>query len=216
MSPGEIQTNFTYVFTAIRNNYLKRDVLVNKMSSFFQNNKTLVHIGSEVIIFGIAMFVIYRKTSHLTQKMNELENKVKELESIVVEQNKKINEIVAKQRSPPYTQQMHNTSQFQGFQPHQITPFPSRPVHVNSFPVQHEIQLNSQDYQNTITVQQQPKKVHFDDEDNKQKVDLRQPIVRETVSIVPSQNKSTLEIVEEESDELDRILAEELEELKKN
>ena len=65
------------------------------MSEFFNNNKTAIHIASEVLVFGISMFVIYRKTNTLSGEIRELDARVRDLENIVIEQKKIITQIMS-------------------------------------------------------------------------------------------------------------------------
>ena len=65
------------------------------MSGFFNNNKTAIHIASEVLVFGISMFVIYRKTNTLSGEIRELDARVRDLENIVIEQKKIITQIMS-------------------------------------------------------------------------------------------------------------------------
>lgn len=61
--------------------------------SFLQNNKSVVHIVTESLIYGITVYVFYRKTKSLTNDIAVLTEKIKNFEAIHEEQNKKINEL---------------------------------------------------------------------------------------------------------------------------
>ena len=155
------------------------------MSGFFQNNKTAIHIASEVIVFGIAMFVIYRKTNTLSDEIKDLETRVMDLENIVIEQKKIINQIMSTSKNYSMYSQTHPVVHIQS----------SQPTHGQTHPVVH-IQSSQPTYSQNNSNQSQPTY-------NQNISNQSQPT---------SQTLAT--IVEIEEDELDKSLEEELKELK--
>jgi len=63
------------------------------MSSFLQDNKTYIHIASEIIVLGGVSYYFNKKLSQSNVKINSLEQNVNELILIVKEQQMKIDEL---------------------------------------------------------------------------------------------------------------------------
>lgn len=64
------------------------------MSTFFQNNKTILHIASEIIVFCAISVFFYRKIGNITESIKNIENKLNQMDRFLSEQQQLNNQLV--------------------------------------------------------------------------------------------------------------------------
>ena len=123
------------------------------MSSLLQN-KMAIHVTAEIVVFGVAMFVVYRKISSLSESMEErlstLETTVKEQTKVITLLQSKFNQSqtdnIQYRQSPQY---QTLSPQYQTLSPQYQTISPQVPKYQT-----HMIRQNTQQ-QNNLQSQQQ-------------------------------------------------------------
>ncbi len=194
--------------------------------TFLQNNKTIVHIVAESIIYGITVYIFHKKTKSLTNEINSLNEKIKNFENVLDEQNKKINDLtsfiqvklleIQKFQFQENSQKLQNTYRSTQQVPLQTQQVPLQtqqvPLQTQQVPLQTQ-QVPLQTQQVPLQTQQVPMKIIFPQ--NFIVEDLLD--INNVLNLSNSRNQScaTPATIEEIDENLDDELKEELKELEK-
>jgi hypothetical protein len=181
------------------------------MSEFLSNNKAIaIHVTVEALIFGISMYVIYRKASTISENARELEERVINLENIVKDQKKIIDNLITRFQTPSPIK--YYTPPHQTYQPPTA---PSQPYTAPSqpYPPSQPYTAPSQPYppSQPYTAPSQPYPPSQPYTAPSQQLTSLSQTIPQTYTTTTVKLAT---IVENEEDELDRSLKEELEELK--